>query len=339
LHPNTLGMAALSPREIYIQRLGPGLLEAKKARLTAVWKSYVEPQLQSGKLSFREKFDLQDYLDTIQDILDFPTNKRIQRAEISFYSRLDLMPKIEKKLCRKAKDIFIGAYPSGLVMATVTLCADRQFLVLINEGLINFSQAIATWCIESIHLEFDHSFVKSARQKARDYFSGYKHELELVEDFSVQPLQQNIIKISKITHYCLEYAIAHEIGHIVNGDLKEADFTFGSFSGQSLKVLDKKLEKEFLADRFALDVLSKVNDVPDTQDEAAYAACGILLFFLVGDMLEFLHEYNLEEATHPPIAKRADAIVPLLEKVFPDHLALSLMFQEAFATIFDDLEL
>ena len=331
-----------SPRKIFIDNIAPSILSQKKEQLLKVWEEHVVPQIESGKIKFKASFDFVEYLDSIKSILDFPIHKRIDRIELELMTHLDLFPEIEKKIFKNADDIFVTALSSHRVNARVIQCSNRNFMILLNEGLINFIRAVTSWCISLINTQDDKDalvLINSLREKARFYLNSYKQKLVLIEDFSLQPTHEEIFLINKITNNSLKFAMAHEYGHIANDDFLKGKRQSESFAGHRMNVCVKSREREFKADEFAFNLLHKINKSFLPKIELEYLVSGILVLFLAMDLLEFVTEQEDDFNSHPSANTRGEKLMNSINEKLGDHLDLPVQIEDAFIRIFNDFSL
>ena len=309
-----------------------------------VWEEYVVPQIQKGKLEVPEKFDFTAYLKTMDTILDFPINKRIDRVELELYTYLDLYPEIEKKIWSNAAEIFIGSHPIGSINASVLECSEKKFLILLNEGLINFVQAVTTWCISAIYEveKQDGNLDKlrhSIRNKAAVYLKGYKEQSVLIEDYTLQPSPEELYLINRITNGSLKFAIAHELGHIANDDFASEKFEKFNLAAYSVNRYTKTKEKEFEADKFAYHLLHKINKNYATDVDLEFQISGILMLFWSLDLLEWVEGNNRKSLTHPSIEDRGERIVSYIDKDLLHEFELPAQLEDIFNWIFEDFSI
>ncbi len=337
---------APSPRKIFLDNIDQSVILKKKTELIKVWEENVVPQLESGKLKLPSSFGFYDYVNSINSILDLPINKRVDRIEKELMTNLDLFPDIEKKLFENANDIFTTSLSNQMITARVIQCSEKEFLILLNEGLINFTQAVVTWCVmfkskrdNAEGGEDLEELVISLRKKARSYLKGYKEKLVLIEDFTLQPTRDELYLINKITNHSIKFAIAHEYGHIVNDDFKQGIYKSEAIANHQLKVYQKKEAKEIKADRFAFDLLHKVNCDFADQDDLDFLVAGIVALFLAMDLLEFNLVNSEDYDAHQKIRNRGSEVIKQVNEKLQDHLELAAFIEDAFNVLFEDFYL
>lgn len=184
----------------------------------------------------------QFYLDTVKQVIE----EAVARAGYQLSS-----------------EVFVGEFPTRSFNAQVTLC-DPGFLILLNSGLYSFvhlAMKVLSLSVEFAEFDAQGKHIPSTRFGKSPFAKAEEQEalLEIIlaylmykEPFKATrlPVQHSYkTKIAAdLVAACVNFAIAHEYGHIIDGHLASSSIKSTDTASGPLEVITKNYQQEFEAD-------------------------------------------------------------------------------------------
>jgi len=261
-----------------------------------------------------------------------PFNKDFARVKLELEEQLR-RPRLRsygESYFANNRNLFVGVVPNYDLNATVMRIADGEHLVLLNLGLTHTVYTLAKLCTSQMRTSRDIPLrewkpeppMELLRAYLKRYFEFYITTGAITPERSVAPKESQIAALARITRYAEMFAVAHEMGHVIEGHLRPGRLTKRTLLQETFDVYEGSFDKELVADRIGVEIVFSLFPPEEGIDsfDLRAAIAGVNLFFRTADFMEKLLGFN--SRTHPPASERRYEFLDVIYKRY-SHRNLS----------------
>lgn len=227
------------------------------------------------------------------------------------------------------ESLCVGAFPTRSFNA-LTVKRPDGFLVLLDNGCFQI-------CEIAVHCLACNVAGKNTSKWFTEILERYWILKELPNDKNLQKFDDELeaghrqIALKLLTAV-EEFALAHELGHIVLGHHPSSQLDVPT-SGADIEVSIRQWNQEFAADLWAVDALTKAARLLGPQ-ELDICCPGPMIFLGIAALMDLFASWkNIQQLTHPPATERLRRTANRMEaNGFGKHLVIG----RAFLTVADD---
>lgn len=307
----------------YLESLPPGWLETQREGFAEALKNIVLPEVENGLIFEREHVNVAEGLLDFSHALEHPLNRALRHVQTDVLSTISASAYLERKYREHANEVFLGVAPGGEVHGRVKRVTEKQYMILVSEGIMLCLHYLAKLGVALILPAEDAptlpdepaSRLKRLQELAHEYFLEYAEHRTQVSDRRLFLSQRAMEIVGRIVGYAERFLVAHEFGHI----------TLGHFDAQVIGDEDM-CRREVEADAVAAAVLFADylgRDLAlEEEAEIEEMIAGVMLFFIVGDAIERI--LLIRSAAYPPAADRLGGVIDaVVKKSFEPQLGLA----------------
>jgi hypothetical protein len=231
---------------------------------------------------------------------------------------------VRQRYIANSRETFVALHLTASVNALTYRTSDLRFLVLLNYGFTNTFYILTKLCTSRMAFNSEERSsgwepeipLKHLQDYVKRYFDAYvsSNGHSLIPDHIVTPRESQMPILANIVNYGERFVIAHEMGHIIAGHLKQGKLAPLSLADHPVEVYEGTFEDEYEADQLGFEVVFAEFPPEASPDcfELRMAIAGVNMVFRTLDVIERLQ--GTAGRTHPPAMSRQSELMEFVRR-------------------------